>query len=94
MVCHQILAVELQGLKKVAPRVSPTAGMHHLLTSEFAITGVAVGLQDAVKVRQELPRAVCATIQLKIEYDRCARATPGLPGKGASRLALRFNTAA
>jgi hypothetical protein len=53
--------------------VRPTAGMHQIPAPDFAIAGITVGLEDAVKVSQELPRALSATIQLKIEYDRSAR---------------------
>ena len=65
----------------------PTTGMHHIVASDFAIAGVAVGLQDAVKFCQELPRAVCTTVELEIKYDRCARSTI-LPQVGLMILAL------
>jgi len=47
--------------------------MHQIPAPDFAIAGITVGLEDAVKVSQELPRALSATIQLKIKYDRSAR---------------------
>jgi hypothetical protein len=52
---QHIFTVELHRPKKVAPRVRPAPGMYHILAPDFAITGVTVSLQDAVKFSRELP---------------------------------------
>ena len=62
-------------MKKVAPRVRPTPGMHHIFAPNFPITGINVRLQDACKFPKELPGALSATIQLEIEHYRSARST-------------------
>ena len=47
--------------------------MHHIFAPDFPITGVTVRLQDASKFPKELPGALSATIQLKIEHHHSAR---------------------
>ena len=47
--------------------------MHHIFAPNFPITGITVRLQDACKFPKELPGALSATIQVKIEHYRSAR---------------------
>ena len=49
-----ILRLQFQRLKKLSPRVRPAAGMHHLRSAHIFIRRVAITLQNALKLSQEL----------------------------------------
>ena len=59
--------------KTVLRIMRATPGMHYIFAPNFPITAITVCLQDACKFPKELPGALSATIQLKIEHYRSAR---------------------
>src|SRR5665647_3922221 len=72
---HRIPRVELGCFKKLASRVRPTAGMHHLRPAHTFIGDIAVGLQNTFELSKKLSRPLPPAPQPEVENyaaSRCA----------------------
>src|SRR5208283_4296450 len=69
----RIAGVELGRLEELPSRVRPAAGMHHLRPAHVIVSAIAVGLQDAFELPQELLWPVAPPPQAENEYHATSR---------------------
>jgi hypothetical protein len=71
----RIAGVELGRLKELMSRMRPTASMHHLRPTHMLVGTIAVGLQNAFELSQELLWAVTS----RPNWKSNTTPPPGLP---------------
>ena len=47
---HSILRMQLHRIDELPPRMRPAHSMHHLRPADVLVSGIAVGLQDAIEL--------------------------------------------
>src|ERR1035437_10637642 len=68
-----IAGVEFGRLEELPPRMRPAGGMHHLRTAHAIVGDIAVGLQNALKLSQEVLWPFASTPQAEVEHHSASR---------------------
>jgi hypothetical protein len=68
-----ILRIHFYRIDKLAPRVRPTSHVHQLRPADIVVGRIAIGLQNAFPLAQELARTLTPAAQTKVEHRLAAR---------------------
>src|ERR1700681_1421602 len=64
---RSVLGIHFRSVNELAARMCPTTDVHHLRPADVVVGLIAVGLQNALPLTQELLRALASSAQLKLE---------------------------
>src|SRR5216684_4254795 len=64
-----VVRIEFEGVEHLPARMRPTSGMHHLRTTRAVISDIAIGLQNACELAEELFRTFAPAPHLEVEDD-------------------------
>ena len=78
---YDVLRMQLYRIDELSLRMRPTHGMSHLRPADVVVGGIAVGLQNTIKLVEKLLRSFASTAEAKVE-DHAAARCPILPKIG------------
>src|SRR5487761_1945603 len=68
-----VVRIEFEGVEHLPARMRPTSGMHHLHSTRAVVCGIAVSLQNAFKLTEELFRAFPFPSHPEVKNDTSSR---------------------